>query len=215
MSLRTLGNCRHYWEFKASQFSSNAFADQQGTTPAVLNTGTPTYTSANGTQGLDLSSGTQYLTASELEILGEFSVISVIGYRGGFQRGWATLNTTTGFNWREEYVIDRYRIFRAETVFTTEELDQSHVNISIGGVNLDGIAQLFTQVDDNPQVELDLSVDSNAVINTFQDIQFGRVGTTLAPVQQVYESAFYAGDVREDESLDAEIAALKTKYGIS
>lgn len=216
MSLISIGNCRHYWEFNAANYSSG-FADQVGSVTATLNTGSPTYTTANGVQGLDLSGGTQYLSFAATECLGEVSFIQVIGYRGGGQAyGLCTTTSVSGFNFWHGANSNNAQFFRSATAATTDgPLNQSGVNVTTSGVRLVA-GQMFMRVDADAEVTAAAIADKNdAAINTHSGWQFGRRYTTLDPIQQVYEIAVYLGDVTTATGYADEIAALITKYAIT
>lgn len=216
MALTDLGNCRHYWEFNSSNYSSG-FADQVGSATATLNTGSPSYVTANSVQGLDLSGGTQYLTVAEVECLGEISWVGVYGYRGGGTAyGWCTLTNIAGFNFYQLFTGNNATFWRsAGAATTTAPLNQSGVNVHSFGTRLEA-GQIWGQVDDDSEVTNSGNPAANDVtFNTHTNWQFGRRYTTLDPIQQIYETAVYIGDVSQDSNYATEIAALKTKYGIT
>ena len=215
MSLQSIGNCQHYWEFNSTNFSSNAFQDLVGSVNPTLNTGTPTYTSFNSVEGLDLSGGTQYLEFPDTKVLGEMSVISVIGYRGGgLTYGLSTLSTTTGFNFRMQCTSNTPQFWRSVGASNSSEVSQSSVNVHSYGVRLeDGL--IWSRVDDNTEATASSVADKNdSAINTHSNWQFGRYGTTLDPMQLVFEIAVYIDDISQDPDYETEIQALLTKYGI-
>lgn len=217
MSLTTIGNCRHYWEFNSAQFSGGVFPDQVGSADASLNTGSPAYTSHNSVEGLDLSGGTQYLSFLDTECLGELSFIQVIGYRGGgIAYGLCTTTSTTGYNFFHSASSNNAQFFRSAQAATSDApLNQSAVNIVTSGVRLTA-GEVFIKVDNDAEFTNSANPAANdAAVNTHDGWQFGRRYTTLDPIQQVYELAAYIGDITTDAGYAAEIAALISKYAIT
>ena len=213
-----LGNCRHYWRFDSANFSSMEWADQIGSSPFVLNTGSPSYELANGLETLDLSSQTQFLRSENWDAIGEISVITVLGYRGGGSKyGLSSEASTSGFNAYQFFVSLQARWWRSSGATTGADLVNApgSVNVFCCGSRIDSGLN-WAKIDEHPEVTNAATPSAPyAIVNNAEPWVFGRQYTNaINAVQILAEMAVYIGDVSTDPNFDTEIQALKTKYAI-
>ena len=216
MSLTTIGNCRNYWRFESSELSGGEFTDSVNGVAAVLD-GTAAWATQNSLEGLDLATNTAVLQIDDSDVLGEFSVICVTGYRGGGQSyGLATQNVGTTPVKAILTCSSNKPTYANETFVATGDspMNQSAVNVVCLGSDLEN-GLFYIQVDGATKYT---STGNKPGQSTLISSKFvwgsNGLGGTKDPLQHLYELAFYIGDVTQDPGYATEIAALKTKYGI-
>ena len=83
MSLATLGNCQHYWKFDSTTNVGNVFTDTINGATAVTSA-TATFATDATFEGLNFTDpANYYMDFSTLNVIGQLTVIAVVGYKGG------------------------------------------------------------------------------------------------------------------------------------